>query len=179
MEPDIQASAEPGSEPAVRYDAQNRRLCGARRTNGEPCRAPAMNGQRVCRKHGGGNPAAKRNARIRLMELVDPAVATLAREMVQADKSVDRQRAANSILDRAGVPRVVREVSEEDSRDLLFTRLRELRENGPDGRSRTERTVEQVQARSRTSTASSALADGGDPGEYLDAADIPGEGDHA
>lgn len=111
----------------LRYDDQGRRLCGAKRTNGQPCRAPAMAGQRVCYKHGGAKPSARRAARLRLMELVDPAVATLAREMVQADSSRDRQSAANSILDRAGIARTVKEVSVEESRALLIERIRAIK----------------------------------------------------
>ena len=57
----------------------------------------------MCRMHGGAAPQVKRAAQLRLLELINPAIATLAREMAQADRSVDRQRAANSILDRAGV----------------------------------------------------------------------------
>lgn len=79
---------------------------------------------------------------MKLMELVDPAVATLAREMVQADKSSDRQRAANSILDRAGVPRVVREVDSDDSRSILLTRLREIREKRANGSMTIEQSAE-------------------------------------
>lgn len=76
--------------------------------------------------HGGSAPAARARARLRLLELADPAIATLAREMVQADRSVDRQKAANSILDRAGYGRVTR-MESADARELLIARLLELR----------------------------------------------------
>lgn len=82
----------------------------------------------MCVYHGGKAPQTRRKAALRLVELVDPAIATLAREMMQADGSSDRQRAANSILDRAGVPRVTKEIGEEDSRTILLTRLREIRD---------------------------------------------------
>lgn len=87
-----------------------------------------MKGQRVCLKHGGASPQAKRKAQLRLAELVSPAIATLAREMANADKSSDKQRAANSILDRAGVPRSVTSPDGEAARDLLLERLYQLRE---------------------------------------------------
>lgn len=132
-------------ETGQRYDQQGRRLCSANRSNGNgPCRAPAITGMKVCRTHGGAAPQVKRKAALRLMELVDPAIATLAREMVQADSSSDRQRAANSILDRAGVPRVTKEIAADDSRAVLLTRLREIRQQKADGSLSIERTAEQV-----------------------------------
>lgn len=130
-----------------RLGRNGERLCGAKRTNGEPCNAPAMQGQRVCRMHGGSSPQAKRKAALRLVELIDPAIATLAREMVQADTSADRQRAANSILDRAGVPRVTKEIGVDTSREVLLTRLREIRRQKRDGTLSVERTAEQISVR--------------------------------
>lgn len=124
-------------EPAEpRYDSVGRLMCSARRRGtDELCKAPAMTGQRVCRNHGGSSPQAKRAARLRLMELVDPAIATLAREMVQAEKSRDKQSAANSILDRAGYGRTTR-VETADARQILYERLltmqRELTETEKD-----------------------------------------------
>lgn len=85
-----------------------------------------MHGQRVCKFHGGASPQAKAKARLRLLELVDPAIATLAREMVQADLSSDRQKAANSILDRAGYARMSR-IEAVDAREVLIQRLLDLR----------------------------------------------------
>lgn len=113
----------------VRFDDQGRRLCTARaKTTGEDCNAPAMRGQVVCRKHGGSTKSAKAKAQLRLAQLVDPAVATLAREMVNADKSTDRQRAANSILDRAGFGRQTK-FDVTDAKDILKQRLLDMREN--------------------------------------------------
>lgn len=98
------------------------------KATGKPCGRTAEPGATVCRYHGGAAPQVKRKAALRLLELVDPAIATLAREMVNADKSSDRQRAANSILDRAGVPRVTTTPDGEAARDLLVERLRQIRE---------------------------------------------------
>jgi hypothetical protein len=81
----------------------------------------------VCRVHGGSAPAAKNKARLRLAELVDPAIATLAREMATAQSSKDRMAAANSILDRAGWGRVTN-VEIGDARELLVARLIALRD---------------------------------------------------
>lgn len=96
------------------------------RTAGERCRQPAIPGGTVCRFHGGGNPDVKRKAALRLAALVDPAIATLGREMVKADRSSDRQRAANSILDRAGISRAA-SAEVEVARSLLLERLAALR----------------------------------------------------
>ncbi|MEU2203026.1 HGGxSTG domain-containing protein [Microbacterium oleivorans] len=111
--------------PPAEYDAQGRRLCGAKTREAGSCRAPAMAGQARCRMHGGSLPQARRAARLRLAELVDPAIGTLAREMVKAERSADRQRAANSILDRAGIARETR-VETSDARTMLLERLAAL-----------------------------------------------------
>jgi hypothetical protein len=65
--------------------------------------------------------------RLRLQDLVPAAVATLAREMTQGDRSADRLRAAENILDRAGVPRKA-EFTVQDARDVLAARLIQLRD---------------------------------------------------
>lgn len=81
----------------------------------------------VCQTHGGSAPQVRRKAALRLLELVDPAIAVLAREMVNADKSADRQRAANSVLDRAGVPRTATVIDGESAKSLLVERINALR----------------------------------------------------
>ena len=115
------------SEPTAPQETPDRRRCQAHTTSGEPCKNAPIRGGNVCHKHGGSAPQVRRKATLRLLELVDPAIATLAREMVKADKSADRQRAANSILDRAGVPRSVTSPDANAARDLLVERLKQLR----------------------------------------------------
>jgi len=117
-----------------RRDKFNRRLCTAHRSKtGEPCMAPAMRGQNVCRAHGGAASAAKRAAKLRLAALVEPAIATLAREMAdRSNTSRDKQTAANSLLDRAGWGRVTK-IEAADARELLFQRLLEIQADN-DGR---------------------------------------------
>lgn len=117
----------PAPMEPFRCDDQGRRLCTAHRTNGEECRAPAMHGQTICRSHGGAAPQAKRAAQLRLSTLVEPALGVLAEELT-ADKSSDRQRAANSILDRAGYARG-RTLDAGEVRMILFERLLELRDS--------------------------------------------------
>lgn len=79
--------------------------CHAHNRAGKPCRNRPIPGGTVCRMHGGAAPQARNAARIRLLNLIDPAISVLATEMERADSSADRQRAANSILDRAGLIR--------------------------------------------------------------------------
>lgn len=116
------------SDPVIGPSGGPQCTATSRRT-GQRCGANAVPGATVCGWHGGRAPQVQRSARLRLLELVDPAIATLAREMATATNSSDRQRAANSILDRAGVTR-------ESSADpaaaqaLLLTRLLALRESG-------------------------------------------------
>ena len=110
-------------------EAPVRRLCTARNRSGNPCGRYPVPGTNVCPMHGGSAPQVKRKAALRLLELVDPAIATLAREMARADKSADRQRAANSILDRAGVSRQVQTPDGDLAKALLVERLVALRDS--------------------------------------------------
>jgi hypothetical protein len=71
----------------------------------------------------------KRSAQLRLLELIDPAIARLAHEMDKAARSADRQRAANSILDRAGVVRSTTPDADL-ARALLIDRLRVFKITG-------------------------------------------------
>lgn len=111
----------------IRIDQQGRVLCHAHRRDKKLCMNPRVTGMKVCRLHGGSTQAAKNSAKIRLAELVNPAIATLAREMTQADSSADKQRAANSILDRAGYGRQ-HVVQAADAQDILYERLLRLAE---------------------------------------------------
>lgn len=108
-----------------------RRQCTARaRSTGERCGNRPIPGGTVCRFHGGGAPAVRRKAKLRLQELVDPAIATLGRVMVTAKLDRDKLRAATSILDRAGYPaatRVDARINIDEQRELLLERLLEVR----------------------------------------------------
>src|SRR5690625_1575587 len=96
----VDPTGEQDPRTVVRRNPRGQVLCTARkRGTDELCRHVAAPGQRVCKFHGGASPQAKNKARMRLAELVAPAIVTLAREMAQADKSSDRLAAANSILD--------------------------------------------------------------------------------
>ena len=103
------------------------RQCTATNRAGQRCGQSAIKGGTICRAHGGAAPQVRRKAALRLLELVDPAIAVLAREMVNADKSADRQRAANSVLDRAGVPRTATVIDGESAKSLLVERINALR----------------------------------------------------
>lgn len=46
-----------------------------------PCKKDAIAGGTVCQRHGGGAPQVKAAAKMRLLALVDPALAVLARTM--------------------------------------------------------------------------------------------------
>ena len=106
------------------------RCTATSKQNQRRCRRAATPGTNVCANHGSRAPQVKQAAKLRLLGLVDPAIATLAREMTQASKSSDKQRAANSILDRAGIARTS-EVQVEDARALLVERLMALRDEEP------------------------------------------------
>lgn len=113
-------------ENRPRVDDYGRLLCHATNRDGSQCNGPAVTGMRVCRMHGGSSPQARQKAKLRLAELVDPAIATLAHIMAeQGNAPSDRLRAANSILDRAGHGRMTK-VESVDARELLVNRLLEL-----------------------------------------------------
>lgn len=118
-----------GQEVVPEGMSQDGRCTATSRKTGDRCGAMAIAGGRVCRYHGGGAPQIKRKAQLRLLELIEPAIATLAREMATAEKSADRQRAANSILDRAGMPRT-QVVDAGVAKDLLMARITSMRKRG-------------------------------------------------
>lgn len=105
-------------------DGRTPRCQGHSTQHGGQCRRPANHGTTVCNSHGGRAPQVRRKAALRLAELVDPAIATLAREMATAEKSNDRQAAANSILDRAGIARRT-EVASDDVHATLIEKVEE------------------------------------------------------
>ena len=80
------------------------RRCSARsnKNGGGRCRKFAMMGQKVCRFHGGSAPKAIAAARLRLLELADPAIKTLSDKTKSDDETV-ALRASTAILDRAGI----------------------------------------------------------------------------
>ena len=116
----------PPLEPLERH--QKPRCQAMSKQTGQQCGNKAIPGGTVCRFHGGGARQVRNRARLNLLELVDPAIATLAREMATAEGSSDRQRAANSILDRAGVVRRVDGTPLVDAQEYLVRQLIAIRD---------------------------------------------------
>lgn len=81
-------------------------------------------GRGRCRNHGGAAPQVEqREARLRLTEMVGPALATLANVMLDPEATDSaRVRAAEAVLDRSGYPRRA-EVSIEEGRATLLARI--------------------------------------------------------
>ena len=65
------------------------------------CRNPPTAGALVCRFHGSASPQAKANARLRLLEAADPAIAKLV-ELLESEDEQVAVRAAIAIADRSG-----------------------------------------------------------------------------
>jgi hypothetical protein len=79
-----------------------RRCTATSAASGERCKRAAIKGGFVCTSHGGASPQARKKAKERLLELVDPALAALQKVLTSdADDSV-KVRAALGILDRTG-----------------------------------------------------------------------------
>ena len=76
----------------------------------------------VCYYHGGSAPGAAQKAKLRLLSLVDPALATIATVMATSQSEALRLRAAENVLDRGGFPRGVA-ISGDDAKALLAERL--------------------------------------------------------
>lgn len=105
---------------------QARKKCHAHRRDGSQCQAWALPGSSVCRVHGGGTAAAMAKAKLRMMELVDPAIATIARIMADPQAPhASRLRAAENILDRAGMPRRM-ELDPDMAREILAQKLAQI-----------------------------------------------------
>lgn len=81
--------------------------CTAHRGDGLQCTRRAIAGGTVCPTHGGSAPQVKEAARIRILKLVDPALATLARAVRPRkgkwEPCSTEITAARDILDRAGL----------------------------------------------------------------------------
>ena len=56
----------------------------------------------MCQAHGGGAPQVRRSAAMRILALVDPALANLANDLKSKERTI-RQRATFDVLDRAGL----------------------------------------------------------------------------
>lgn len=83
------------------------RKCRAHRRDGQPCGNYAINGGRVCRKHGGGAPQVRRKADERvLMARAYALMVTLMnspseREHAEMREQAFRRRAAARLLESA------------------------------------------------------------------------------
>jgi len=77
-------------------------ICTAHRTNGEPCRAKAIRGGKVCVVHGGRAPQVLRRAEERIQAMVAPALDRVRSTIADDDNPALALAAARDILDRAG-----------------------------------------------------------------------------
>jgi hypothetical protein len=79
-----------------------RKRCSAHRSNGDPCRAPAIRGGNVCVTHGGAANHVKQSARARLDAMIDPALDELRKLISSADSDSVKLSAIKDVLDRCG-----------------------------------------------------------------------------
>ena len=120
---------DPKGEPHPTGPEERPRCTAHSRTSGQRCKQPPIAGGTVRVYHGGKAPQVRRKAALRMVELVDPAIATVARIMTdQNAKEADRLRAAENVLDRAGVSRKAEVTSVDAAKDLLVERLMSIRD---------------------------------------------------
>lgn len=85
---DPEPNAEPWSQSQLRRRAMTAPVLASHRCTAkskqsrQQCRKPAISRGTVCTVHGGVARQVQRKARLRLAQLVDPAIAQLARELV-------------------------------------------------------------------------------------------------
>lgn len=110
------------------YITDPSRQCTAKaKGTGNRCGKYAIPGGTVCKNHGGAASQVKNKAKLRLLEMVDPALKELNRIMLTGADDKVKLAAVKDILDRAGVPRQTETtVMVEDARDLLLLKLQEL-----------------------------------------------------
>lgn len=101
--------------------------CTAKSTqSGERCKKARIPGTNVCGTHGGRAPQVQRKARLRLLELVDPAIAKHARILATTQDEKVALKAVEMIYDRTGMGRQ-QEVSVADAREALREKIYEMR----------------------------------------------------
>lgn len=100
----------------------DRRCTATSRQSGERCKRTVQLGFTVCYFHGAKAPGAPEKAKLRLLSLVEPALATVAQVMATSQSEALRLRAAENVLDRGGFPRGVA-ITGDDAKALLAERL--------------------------------------------------------
>lgn len=98
--------------------------------SGRRCKRAAILGGTVCVKHGGGAPQVRAKANERILEMVNPALATLARLVSDGEVADNVKLAAvKDVLDRAGLTaKQVVEVTHHDGDSELDDEIARLME---------------------------------------------------
>jgi hypothetical protein len=73
--------------------------------SGKRCNRSAIAGATVCATHGGSAPQVRKAAALRVIALIDPALANLASDLKSKNPTI-RQKATFDVLDRAGLKAV-------------------------------------------------------------------------
>jgi len=117
-----------GGGKTTQGDRQVPRCMGIKK-DGDRCKRPATKGSAVCTSHDAAltnpNVNTRAAANVRLAALVDPAISVLTKIMADdTARNSDRIKAADSILDRAGMGRHIGWMDDAASaKDILIQRL--------------------------------------------------------
>lgn len=104
--------------------------CGAKTSDGDPCKNAPMLGGKRCRMHGGAAPQVKRKAQERLLEKVPKMLRMLSELASNEDvPPAVRLAAIRDWLDRAGVDRKIEiELSSSSFEEMVMGVLSEVSE---------------------------------------------------
>jgi hypothetical protein len=96
--------------------------------NGRRCRKGTIPGGTVCNTHGGASPQVRRRAKLRVLQLLDPALGQLARIIANPDDQRTALAAIKLVAELNGMGKSAGDVSGDVAKALLMERHHALLE---------------------------------------------------
>lgn len=125
-----EGAIEPYRDPQGGAPGENDpRRCTAHRSDGsgERCRNWALQGQHVCRFHGGSTPAAIRRAQLRLMDLLPVATQKHREILEQSEDERVVLQAVKMVYDRTGLEEGSAAADQDAVKQLIVSKLLDMR----------------------------------------------------